>query len=189
MSTVLARNWWLVALRGVCAILFGLIALIAPGVTILTLVLFFSAYMLVDGIFAIAGAVRAAGRHERWGWLLLEGLLDILVGIAAFLVPAAAVWAAIYLLAFWALVSGGMMIASAFSLHKHYGRWWLVLGGVISVLFGIALLINPGMSAVVLTWWLGGYAVAFGIMLLILAFSLRGRHAEAGRPLPPGRTA
>ena len=189
MSTVLARNWWLVALRGVFAILFGIVALVAPGATILTLVLFFSAYMLVDGVCAIVAAVRAAGRHERWGWLLLEGLLDIAVGVAAFLVPAAAVWAAIYLLAFWALLSGGLMLASAFGLHKHYGRWWLVLGGVISLLFGIALLINPGMSALVLTWWLGGYAIAFGVMLLILAFSLRGRHEAAGRPLPPGRAA
>ena len=189
MSTVLARNWWLVALRGLFAVLFGVVALIAPGVTILTLVWFFSAYMLVDGLFAIVAAVRAAGKHERWGWHLLEGLVDIAVGVAAFLVPAAAVWAAIYLLAFWALVSGGLMLASAFSLHKHYGRWWLIFGGAVSVLFGIALLINPGMSAVVLTWWLGGYAIAFGIMLMILAFSLRGRHEAAGRPLPPGRAA
>ena len=188
MSTVLARNWWLVALRGVLAILFGVVALIAPGVTLLTLVLFFSAYMLVDGVFGIVSAVRAARRNERWGLLLLEGLLGIVVGVAAFLVPAAAVWASIYLLSFWALVSGGLMLASAFSLHKHYGRWWLVLGGVVSILFGAALLINPTISAVVLTWWLGIYAGAFGVMLVILAFSLRGRHEAAGRP-PPAKTA
>ncbi len=188
MSTVLARNWWLVALRGVSAILFGILALIAPGVTLLTLVLFFSAYMLVDGVFTIAAAVRAAEKNERWGLLLIQGLLGIAVGIAAFLVPAAAIWAAIYLLSFWALISGGLMLAAAFSLHRHYGRWWLVLGGVISLLFGIVLLINPSVSALVLTWWLGGYAVAFGAMLLVLAFSLRGRHAAAGRPLPTGRS-
>ncbi|MFC6390657.1 HdeD family acid-resistance protein [Methylorubrum zatmanii] len=184
MSAVLARNWWLVALRGVFALLFGLAAFIAPTAFVLSLVLFFAAYMLVDGIFGIVAAVRAAQRHERWGFLLLEGLLDIVVGLAAFLVPAAAVWAFVLLVAAWALVTGGLMIAAAFRLHLHYGRWWLGLGGVVSVLFGIALLINPGMSALVLTWWLGGYAVAFGVLLLVLAFRLRARHEAAGRPFP-----
>ncbi|MER2252363.1 HdeD family acid-resistance protein [Methylorubrum podarium] len=187
MSAVLARNWWLVALRGLLALLFGIIAFVAPGAFVLSLVLFFAAYMLVDGLFGIVAAVRAAQRHERWGFLLVEGLLDIAVGVAAFLVPAAAVWAFVLLVAAWAILSGGLMIAAAFRLHLHYGRWWLGLGGVISVLFGIALLINPGMSALVLTWWLGAYAVAFGVMLLILGFRLRSRHTEAGRPLPAAR--
>ncbi|GJD78887.1 membrane protein [Methylobacterium gregans] len=188
MSTVLARNWWLVALRGVFAILFGIAALVAPAAFVLSLVLFFAAYMLVDGIFGIVAAVRAAQRHERWGFLLFEGLIDILVGVTAFLMPAAAVWAFVLLVSIWALVSGGLMIAAAFRLHLHYGRWWLVLGGVVSVLFGLALLINPGMSALVLTWWLGGYAVAFGVLLVILAFRLRGRHEAAGRPAPLARS-
>jgi len=189
MSTGLARNWWLVALRGAIAILFGVVAFVAPGAFVLSLVLFFSAYMLVDGLFAIAAAMRAASRDERWGLLLLEGLFDIAIGIAAFLVPAAAVWAFVYLVAFWALVSGGLMLTAAFRLHRHYGRWWLALGGAISALFGIALLINPGMSALVLTWWLGGYAIAFGALLLLLGFALRGRHAEAGRTVPPAGPA
>ena len=182
MSAMLARNWWLVALRGLLAILFGAIAFVAPGAFVLSLVLFFSAYMLVDGVFGIVAAVRAARQHERWGFLLLEGLLDLVVGVAAFLVPAAAVWAFVLLVAAWAILSGGLMIAAAFRLHLDYGRWWLGLGGLVSVLFGIVLLINPGMSALVLTWWLGAYAVAFGVMLLILGFRLRSRHAETGRP-------
>lgn len=180
MSAVLARNWWLVALRGVLSILFGAVAFVAPGAFVLSLVLFFSAYMVVDGVVTIASALRAAQRHERYGFLLLEGLVDIAVGVAAFLVPAAAVWAFVYLIAFWALLSGGLMIAAAFRLHLHYGRWWLLAGGIVSALFGLLLLINPGMSALVLTWWMGSYAVAFGVALLILAFSLRGRHAATG---------
>jgi len=187
MSTVLARNWWLMALRGVVAILFGLVAFVAPGAFVLSLVLFFAAYMLVDGIVGIVASVRAAQRHARWGFLLLEGLLDIVVGVAAVLVPAAAVWAFVYLVAFWALVTGGLMVAAGFRLHAHYGRWWLVLGGGVSILFGIALLINPGLSALVLTWWIGSYAMVFGLLLVLLAFRLRGRHAEAGRPGPVGR--
>lgn len=179
MSAALARNWWLVALRGLVSILFGAIAFAAPAAFVLSLVLFFAAYMLVDGVFTIVAAVRAAQHHERWGFLLFEGLIDILVGVAAFLVPAAAVWAFVLLLAAWAFVTGGLMIAAAFRLHLHYGRWWLVLGGVVSLLFGLALVIEPGMSALVLTWWLGAYAIAFGVMLVILAFSLRSRHASA----------
>ena len=188
MSAALARNWWLVALRGVIAILFGAVAFIAPGAFVLSLVLFFAAYMFADGLFAIVGAVRAAQRHERWGFLLLEGLVDIIVGVAAVLVPAAAVWAFVLLLAVWALVTGGLMIAAAFRLHLHYGRWWLVLGGVVSILFGIALILEPGMSALVLTWWIGSYTFAFGVLLLILAFQLRSRHGAAGTSItPPGR--
>ncbi|MCJ2020088.1 MULTISPECIES: HdeD family acid-resistance protein [unclassified Methylobacterium] len=185
MSAALARNWWLVALRGVVAMLFGALAFVAPGAFVLSLVLFFAAYTLTDGIFAILGAIRAAQHHERWGFLLLEGIVDIVVAVAAVLVPAAAVWAFVLLLAGWALVTGGLMIAAAFRLHLHYGRWWLILGGVVSILFGIALLIEPGMSALVLTWWIGSYSFAFGVLLLILAFKLRSRHGAAGQPLSP----
>lgn len=176
MSTSLARNWWLVGLRGVVSIAFGAIALLAPAAFVLSLVLFFAAYMLADGVFTIVGAIRAAQRHERWGFLLFEGLIDILVGAAAFIVPAAAVWAFVLLLAAWAFVTGALMIAAAFRLHLHYGRWWLLLGGAVSLLFGLALVIEPGMSALVLTWWIGGYAIAFGVLLVILSLRLRSRH-------------
>lgn len=185
MSAALARNWWLVALRGGVAILFGVLAFVAPQAFVLSLVLFFAAYTLTDGIFAILGAIRAAQHHERWGFLLLEGIVDVVVAVAAVLVPGAAVWAFVLLLAAWALVTGGLMIAAAFRLHLHYGRWWLVLGGIVSILFGIALIINPGVSALVLTWWIGSYSFAFGILLLILAFKLRSRHGAAGQPLTP----
>nr|WP_238257730.1 DUF308 domain-containing protein [Methylobacterium gnaphalii] len=179
MSAVLARNWWLVALRGVFAILFGVLAFAAPQAFLLALALYFAAYMLVDGGWTIASAIRSAQKHERYGFLLLEGIVDIIVGLAAALIPAAAIWAFVLLVATWALVTGALMIAAAFRLHLHYGRWWLGLGGVISVLFGLALAINPGMSAIVLAFWMGAYSLAFGVMLLFLAFNLRGRHATS----------
>ncbi|GJD45434.1 hypothetical protein AFCDBAGC_3307 [Methylobacterium cerastii] len=184
MSRTLARNWWLVALRGVVAILFGVLAFVAPAAFVLSLVWFFTAYMVADGIFAIIASVRAAQAHERWGFLLIEGLLDILVGVAAFFVPGAAVWAFVLLVAIWAIVTGALMIAAAFRLHLHFGRWWLGLGGLVSILFGGVLLVEPGMSALVLTWWLGAYAVAFGVLLVILGVRLRDRHEAAGSPMP-----
>nr|WP_238312774.1 HdeD family acid-resistance protein [Methylobacterium crusticola] len=187
MSAVLARNWWLIALRGVFAILFGIVALIAPIATLLTLVIFFSAYMLVDGIAEIVAAVRAAERHERWGYLLAAGLLNIVVGVLAFLLPGSALLAFVYLTAAWALVTGGLMIAAAFRLHNDHGRWWLGLGGALSILFGLALLVSPIASLIVLTYWMGGYAIAFGVFMLVLAFRLRSRHDGSARN-PTGGT-
>lgn len=189
MCAVLAENWWAMALRGVFGILFGLIALFAPGPTILSLVLLFSAYMLVDGVFGIVSAVRAAGRHERWGFLLLEGLADIAAGVVAFLWPGLTVIAFVLLMAAWALVSGGLMLGAAFKLTKEHGRWLLALGGVVSMIYGVLLVIAPLVGALVLTWWLGAYALAFGVILLVLAFRLRGRKNQgtgAGTALSRG---
>src|SRR6266852_3198327 len=175
MSAALARNWWLIALRGALGILFGIVAFVVPGATILSLVLLFSAYMLVDGVFAIAAAIRAAQAHERWGLLVLEGVANIACGVIAFLLPGLTVLVFVLLIAAWALISGGFMLAAAFRLHIDHGRWWLVLGGLISIAYGIALVIAPMIGAVVLTWWLGAYAFMFGIALLVLAFKLRSR--------------
>jgi uncharacterized membrane protein HdeD (DUF308 family) len=185
MCALLAQNWWAVALRGVFAILFGLIALLVPGATILSLVLFFSAYMLVDGIFGIVAAVRAARQGERWGLLILEGVLNIAVGVIAFLMPGLTVIAFVLLLAAWSLVSGGLMLGAAFRLSRDHGRWWLALGGVVSIIFGVLLVIAPLAGLVVLTWWLGAYALMFGIALLVLAFKLRARKDDVPRTAVP----
>lgn len=177
MSTLLAENWWALAIRGVAAILLGLIALFVPGATMLSLALLFAAYLLVDGVFGIVAAVRAARADQRWGMLLFEGLLDIVMGIVAFLFPVSAVLAFVLVTAAWALITGALMTGSAFKLTREHGRWWMLLSGIVSILFGIALVISPLIGAVVLTWWLGGYAIAFGVLLLVLAFRLRSRRA------------
>jgi uncharacterized membrane protein HdeD (DUF308 family) len=186
MCALLAQNWWAVALRGVFGILFGLIALFVPGATILSLVLFFSAYMLVDGIFGIVAAVRAAHQGERWGLLVLEGLANIAVGVIAFLWPGLTAVAFVLLLGVWAVVSGALMLGAAFRLSREHGRWWLAFGGLVSLVFGVLLVMAPVVGAVVLTWWLGAYALVFGAMLLGLAFKLRGRKDDRTpeRPSP-----
>jgi uncharacterized membrane protein HdeD (DUF308 family) len=186
----LVQNWWLFTLRGVFAIIFGLIALIFPGPTMLSLVLLFSAYMLVDGVAGIISAVRALRRKEdRWGLLIFEGLLDIAVGIAAFLWPGLTVIAFVWLVAAWAIVTGGLMTAAGFRLNIDYGRWWMVLGGLLSLAYGVLLIIAPLIGAVVLTWWIGAYALAFGIALVIFSFKLRSRQHERVNPTAVGRTA
>src|SRR3979490_3461187 len=151
-SETLVQNWWLFTLRGVLGIIFGCIALIFPGPTILSLVIFFSAYMLVDGVFAIISAVRAIRRKEdRWGLLIFEGLLNIAVGILAFLWPGITVIAFVILVAAWAIVTGGLMTAAGFRLNIDQGRWGLILGGLLSIAFGVLLIIAPLIGAVVLT--------------------------------------
>jgi uncharacterized membrane protein HdeD (DUF308 family) len=186
MSALLAQNWWAIALRGVFGIIFGLIALFMPGATILALVLFFSAYLLVDGVLGVVAAVRAAAQHERWGLLLLEGIVNIAIGVIAFVWPGLTALAFVLMTAAWALVTGGLMVWAAFKLKPDYGRWWLVLGGLASIVFGVLLVIAPLAGLMVLTWWMGAYALVFGIMLLILGFRLRSRKDE---PAVPGRAA
>jgi uncharacterized membrane protein HdeD (DUF308 family) len=173
MSSLLAQNWWAVALRGIFAIIFALIAFFSPGATLLSLVWVFAAYMLVDGLFGIVSGIRAASNNQRWGLLVLEGILNILVGVIAFIMPGLTVLFFVTLMAVWSLITGVLVIVAAFKLNPEYGRGWLIFSGIVSVLFGIALLIAPLVGAVVLTWWLGAYALVFGIGLLVLAFKLR----------------
>lgn len=178
LATALARNWWAIAIRGVLGILFGLVALFLPGATMLSLVLLFAAYVFVDGIFAIVSAVRAARVGERWGLLVLEGVVDIATAVIAALWPGITVIAFVLLIAAWAILSGGLMLGAAFRLSGFDGRGWLILGGLVSLVYGAVLIIAPIIGAVVLTWWLGAYALIFGVALLVFGFRLRGRLAH-----------
>ena len=189
MRALLAENWWAVALRGASALLFGVLALLLPGVTITALVLLFAAYMLADGALAIVSAVRAARRHERWGLLVLEGVTDIAAGALAFFLPGITVVALVLLLAAWAIVSGAFMLAAAFRLDAAHGRWWMALGGVASIVWGALLFLAPVAGALVLTWWLGAYSIAFGVLLLVLAFRLRARRGTGGAGTTAARSA
>src|SRR5262249_24879923 len=151
MCALLAQNWWAFTLRGIAAIVFGLIALAWTEAAMLSLALVFAASLTVDGVFGIVSAVRAARRHDRWGLLLVEGILDLVMGAAAALFPFAAVLAFVLVTAVWALMTGGLMLVSAFRLHMSHGRWWLALGGMVSLLWGVVLLIAPMIGAIVLT--------------------------------------
>ncbi len=182
-NAVLADNWWVVALRGVLAVLFGIAALAVPSATMLALVLIFAAYSLIDGIFGVVMAVHGARAHERWGVLLLNGVLGIVIGILAAMWPGLTVLVFVLMIAIWALLAGGLLFAAALSLHISHGRWLLVFGAVISLIYGLVLLASPLIGALVLTWWLGAYALIFGGSLIGLAFWLRrhrGEHFPAG---------
>jgi uncharacterized membrane protein HdeD (DUF308 family) len=159
----------------VLGIIFGLIAILKPGVTMLSLVLVFSAYAFVDGTFAIIASVRAARRHERWGFLVLEGIVNIIAAALAFLWPAITVVGFVLLVGTWAILSGGLMLGAAMRLSGDHGRWWLVLGGLASVIYGALLIFAPSVGAPVLTWWLGAYTIVFGFALMAVAIKLYQR--------------
>ena len=173
---ILSRNWWLVALRGLAAIVFGVLAFVWPAITLWALVLLFGAYMLVDGIFAIVAAVRAAGREARWWLLLIEGVLGVLAGLVAAFWPGLTALALLYFIAAWAIVSGILEIAGAIRLRREIeGEWALGLSGALSLLFGVLLVVIPAPAGLLsLVWLIGAYALAFGVLLLVLAFRLRG---------------
>lgn len=179
MLDVLVRNWWVMALRGVAALLFGLFAFAFPGATLFALIIVFGAYALIDGIFAIVAAVQAMRRHDAWLWLLLVGICGVLAAGVAWLYPGLAALGLLYVIAFWAIVTGVFELMAAVQLRRNLpGEWWWVLAGFCSILFGALLLWHPGVGALAVLWLIGTYAIAFGIFMLGVALRLRahGQH-------------
>lgn len=183
MGKALARNWWAFAIRGLLGVLFGVIALTVPGAAMLSLLLIFAAYAIADGVFAIVSAVRAASHHERWLLFVFEGIVGIAAGGIALFWPTITLIVFVLLVAVWAIVSGSIMLTAAFHTDAAHGRWWLALGGVASLIYGALLIVMPLIGALVLTWWIGAYAIIFGGAMLIAAFRLRARlHAGTLAP-------
>jgi uncharacterized membrane protein HdeD (DUF308 family) len=179
-------HWWALAIRGVIAIIFGLAALLRPGIALEALILLFGAYALVDGVFAIVGVFGGTrGGTPRW-LLLIEGIAGVLAGLIAFVLPGLTAVVLLYLIAAWAVVTGIFEIATAIRLRQEIrGEWALIIGGALSVLFGVILaVIGPVAGLLSLIWLIGIYAVAFGILMLITAFQVRGRAASSGTDRP-----
>jgi uncharacterized membrane protein HdeD (DUF308 family) len=179
-------HWWALAIRGAIAILFGLAALLRPDIALQALILLFGAYALVDGVFAVVGVFGGTrGGTPRW-LLLIEGIAGILAGLIAFVLPGLTAVVLLYLIAVWAIVTGIFEIASAIRLRQEItGEWALIIGGALSVLFGVILaVIGPVAGLLSLIWLIGVYAVAFGILILITSFQVRGRDASSGPDRP-----
>ena len=174
LASTLSRGWWLLLLRGVAAIVFGVLAWIQPGITLAVLVMFFGAYSLVDGILCLWTVISGPKGYE-YGWLvLLEGLVGIGIGLLTFFAPGVTALALLFYIAIWAIATGALEIAAAIRLRKEIeNEWWLLLSGLASVLFGAVLAARPGVGALALLWLIGSYAIVFGILLLILAFKVR----------------
>jgi uncharacterized membrane protein HdeD (DUF308 family) len=168
----LARHWWLVALRGLAAVLFGILAFAWPQITLSFLVALFGAYALVDGVVGLIAAFRGDAEH-RWA-MAAEGVVSVLAGLAAFLWPGLTALVLLYIIAFWAIFTGVLEIVGAVRLRRVIrNEWALILGGALSILFGIVLVAAPGAGALAVLWLIGVYAIVFGVTLLALAWRLR----------------
>lgn len=171
---VLVQNWWALALRGVFALLFGLLSLIWPGLTLAALVFLFGAYALVDGIFAVIAAIRRAEAHMRWVPFAWEGAFGIAAGVVTFIWPGMTALLLLYFIAVWAILTGIFKVAAAVRLRKVIAdEWVLGLNGVASVIFGLLLIVLPGAGALAVIWLIGISALLFGVLLLALALRLR----------------
>ena len=169
----LAENWWLLLLRGLLGILFGVLTFVWPAISLFSLVILFGAYTLVDGAFALYAAFKG-GKRKGTGWLIFVGLTGIAAGIITFIYPQVTALVLVIFIGAWALVRGIFEIIGAIRLRREIEReWLLILAGVISVLFGLAVLINPGAGALALLWLIGGYAILFGAILVWLALRVR----------------
>jgi len=178
---MIAGNWWALLLRGIAAVLFGLAALLWPGLTLYVLIIFFGAYALVDGVLAIVAGIRGT---EGRRWLLLsEGILGVLAGLIAFFYPGITALVLLYVIAFWAILTGVLEVVMAISLRREIENEWLMgLGGALSVLFGVVLAVLPGVGLLSLVWLIGIYAIVFGVALVVLSFRVRKHREQA-----PGR--
>lgn len=174
MVEALARNWGWVLLRGIVAILFGVLTLVYPGIALRTFVLLFGAYAVVDGIALVVAAIANRKGEQRWGALLVGGLLGIAVGIVTFLMPGITAVALLAVIATWAIVLGIAEVAAAIELRKVIAdEWLLIIVGVASVAFGVFMIARPAAGALAVLLWIGAYAVITGILQIALAFRLR----------------
>lgn len=188
----LLDNWWALALRGLVAVLFGITALVWPGITLTALIVLFGAFALVDGIFAIVALLFGGGTRD-WGAQLFESLISIGAGVIALVWPGLTAVAFVFVIAAWAVLSGVFQIVMAVRLRKEITNEWLLgLGGVLSALLGIVFFARPAVGLLSSVWVLGLYAVLFGAVLIVLGFrlrSVRGRLRDARQQLRSGPTA
>jgi uncharacterized membrane protein HdeD (DUF308 family) len=171
----LAENWWLLLLRGIAAVVFGVLAIFWPGITLLALAYLFAAYALVDGVFALGAAVfgHTGNMMPRW-WLAIVGVIGIVAGLLAFAWPGLTALLLLLLIASWAIIIGVLEVVGAIYLRKEIeGEWWLIVSGLLSVAFGVILFARPGAGALGLIWVIGIYAILAGGSLIGLAYRLR----------------
>jgi uncharacterized membrane protein HdeD (DUF308 family) len=174
MLTNLANNWWTFVLRGIFALIFGVVAFVYPGPTILALTYVFGFYAILDGIFALVAAWSNRS-SDRWWVLFLEGLLGLAAGVIAFVSPEITALALLGVIAAWAILTGILEIVAAIQLRREIeNEVWLGLSGLASIIFGVLLVIWPGSGLVTISWIISFYAIVFGISMLIFGFRLQG---------------
>jgi uncharacterized membrane protein HdeD (DUF308 family) len=175
MLAFMSRNWWILLIRGILAIAFGVLAFIWPGSALGALVLLFGAYALLDGVASIVVGLTGRGAQENRLWLMLGGVFGVIVGVLTFVWPDITALALVYFIAAWAIITGVFSIVAAVQLRKEIDNEWLLgIAGALSILAGLYMAAFPGAGALALIWLIGAYAIVFGILLIALALRLRG---------------
>jgi uncharacterized membrane protein HdeD (DUF308 family) len=182
MVYMFSRNWWVLVLRGIFAVLFGVLAIIWPSIALAVLVLLFGVYALVDGVLAIWTAFSSRKKTEKWWVALLEGVAGIAAGAVVLIWPGITAMILLFLIAGWAVITGIFEILAAIRLRKQIeNEWFLVLSGLVSIVFGVAIGVWPRVGLLTLVWLIAIYAILFGVLIGILGFRLRsaGQKLEA----------
>ncbi len=181
MLHALAKNWWLVLLRGICAVVVGLLAFIWPGATLLALVMLYGAFAIVDGILALSAAISGDTPTPRW-WLAVVGIIGVIAGLVAFLWPGLTAAVLQIFIAVWAIITGIMQMVGAFMLRKEIDdEWYLIAAGALWVVFGLVLVLKPAVGVFALLFTIGSFAIIYGALLISFALRLR-THSHAVAP-------
>ena len=186
-AMVLAERWWTLVLRGVAGVIFGILTFIWPGVSLFALVLLFGAYAIVNGVMDLVLAARKPAGEQRWGSLVFEGIASIVAGVLTLILPGITALALLVVIAAWAIVTGIAQVIAAVRLRKQIrGEWLLALAGVLSIAFGVLLVLFPGAGALAVVLWFGAYAIVLGALLIALGVRLRSWGRSSIREAPPG---
>jgi uncharacterized membrane protein HdeD (DUF308 family) len=167
--------------RAALTLVFGIIALVSPGIAVLALIYVFGFYAVLEGVAAISFAIRARAALPHWGWMVAEGTISVLAGLVALLWPGQTALTLLFLVAIWAIALGVAQIAEAFVARRRVdGTWgWALAGGVLNVLFGAVLLVWPGSGILTLLWLIGVFAIAVGVTGIVRALRLRAQPGTA----------
>jgi uncharacterized membrane protein HdeD (DUF308 family) len=185
MLSSLTRNWWMVALRGTLAVIFGVVAFVWPGITFEALVLLFGVYAFLDGVLVLSFGLMAASDREQWWPLVLSGILGIGLGVLTFARPGTIALALVYVVGFWAIVTGLLEIVAAIRLRDVIsGEWLMGLSGVLSIVFGVLVVAQPESGAIALVYLFGFYAILAGISQIGLGFRLRNLGEDVQHATP-----
>lgn len=180
MVQVLARNWWALLIRGIAAVIFGILVFMWPPGAWVAIGYLFGAYALIDGVFAIVAAVRAAQTHERWWPFVLEGIVGLAIAAIAIYDVLILIAAIFITIAAWAFVTGVLEIVAAIQLRKHISNeWLLIVAGVCSILFSVLMIWHPFVAALAISYIVAAYAIVFGVIMIALSFRLKAHAAPA----------
>lgn len=173
LASLLSQTWWLILLRGLVAIIFGLLICLYPDITVPVMIMFFGAFVLADGVLAVVSAIQGRKSHQDWWVLLVWGLVSIIAGALTLVMPSVTAFVLLMYIAAWAVVTGIMEIIAAIRLRgETLGRGWLIMGGLLSALFGLILFIQPIAGALAIVWLIGTFAILLGIIFVALALRM-----------------